>query len=206
MYEVRKEGTFRKMLPNQRCRKFCKNRKVTKPPAQSIQRIDDWEDSSSGSIVEEDRIVLTIEREANGQFSMSGKINGNPFKAMVDSGSPVTIFEIEEIKRIMKRKTLFTRQLPEDEEYVNFNKRKLNLLGYVFCQLEVGDSKMQKAKILVAERGAKSLIGRDWLNAFNYKFVSPNQNEGKPIICKITSRTTKPNKTTKPSETTKPEN
>ena len=65
---------------------------------------------------------------------------------------------------------------------------------------------MQKARILVAERGAKSLIGRYWLNAFNYKFVSPNQNEGKPIICKITSGTTKPIKTTKPSETTKPEN
>ena len=125
---------------------------------------------------------------------------------MVDSSSPVTIFEIEEIKRIMKRKTLFIRQLPEDEEYVDFNKRKLNVLGYVFCQLEVGESKMQKASILVAERGAKSLIGRDWLNAFNYKFVSPNQNEGKPIICKITSGTTKPIKTTKPSETNKPEN
>ena len=58
---------------------------------------------------------------------------------------------------------------------------------------------------MVAERGAKSLIGRDWLNAFNYKFVSPNQNEGKPIICKVTSGTTKPIITTEPSETTKPE-
>ena len=115
-------------------------------------------------MIEEDKIVLTIEGGENGQFFMSGKINGNQFKTMVDSGSPVTIltiFEIKEIKRIMKRKTLFIRQLPEDEEYVDFNKRKLNLLGYVFCQLEVGESKMQKARILVAERGAKSLIGRD---------------------------------------------
>ena len=157
-------------------------------------------------MIEEDKIVLTIEGGENGQFFMSGKINGNQFKTMVDSGSPVTIFEIEEIKRIMKRKTLFIRQLLEDDEYVDFNKRKVNLLGYVFCQLEVGESKMQKARILVAERGAKSLIGRDWLNAFNYKLVSPNQNEGKPIIFKITSGTTKPIKTTKPSETTKPEN
>ena len=152
-------------------------------------------------MIEEDKIVLTIERGENGQFFMSGKINGNQFKTMVDSGSPVTIFETEEIKKKLKRKTLFIRQLPEDEEYVDFNKRKLNLLGYVFCQLEVGESRMQKARIMVAERGAKSLIGRDWLNAFNYKFVSPIQNEGKPIICKITSGTTKPNKTTKPSET-----
>ena len=125
---------------------------------------------------------------------------------MVDSGSPVTIFEIEEIKRIMKRKTFFIRQLPEDEEYVDFNKRKLNSLGYVFCQLEVGDSKLQKAKILIAERGAKSLIGRDRLNAFNYKFVSPNQNEGKRTTCKITSGFTQPIKSDKPNKTNEPEN
>ena len=110
-------------------------------------------------MIAEDKIVISTEGGENGQFFMSGKINGNQFKTMADSGSPVTIFEIEEIKRIMKRKTLFIRQLPEDEEYVDFNKRKLNLLGYVFCQLEVGESKMQKARILVAERGAKSLIG-----------------------------------------------
>ena len=104
------------------------------------------------------------------------------------------------------KKTLFIRQLPEDEEYVDFNKRKLNLLGYIFCQLEVGDSKLQKARILIAERGAKSLIGRDWLNAFNYKFVSPNQNEGKRTICKITSGTTQPIKSDKPNKTNEPEN
>ena len=168
-----KKGHFAKCCQARGAGNFAKSRKVTTAPAQSIQRIDEWEDSRSGSMIEEDKIVLKIERGENGQFFMSVKINGNQFKTMVDSGSPVTIFEIEELKRIMKRRTLFIRQLPEDEEYVDFNKRKLNLLGYVFCQLEVGESRMQKAMILVAERGAKSLIGRDWLNAFNYKFVYP---------------------------------
>ena len=97
-------------------------------------------------MVEDDKIVLTIDCYENGQFSISGKLNGNLFKTMVDPGSPVTIFKIEDIKRIMKRKTLFIRQLPEDEEYVDFNKQKLNLLGYVFCQLEVGDSKIAKKR------------------------------------------------------------
>ena len=58
--------------------------------------------------VEDDKTVLTIDGDENRQFSMSGKINGNPFKTMVDSVSPVTIFEIEDMKRIMKRKTLNT--------------------------------------------------------------------------------------------------
>ena len=200
-----KKGHFAKCCQTKGAGKFAKSRKVIKAPPPRIQRIDEC-DRSSNSAIEDDKIVLTIDGDENGQFSMSGKINGNPFKTMVDSGSPVTIFEIEDIKRIMKRKTLFIRQLPEDEEYVDFNKRKLNLLGYVFCQLGVRDSKLQKARILVAERGAKSLIGRDWLNAFNYKFVSPNQNEGKRNICKVASGTTKPNKTDKPNKTSKPEN
>ena len=201
-----KKGHFAKCCQTRGAGNFAKSRKITKPSSQRIQRIDEWEESSSGSAIEGDKIVLKIDGDENGQFSMSGKINGNPFKTMVDSGSPVTIFEIEEIKRIMKRKTLFIRQLPEDEVYVDFNKRKLNLLGYVFCQLEVGDSKLQKARILIAERGAKSLIGRDWLNAFNYKFVSLIQNEGKRTICKITSGTTQPIKSDKPNKTNEPEN
>ena len=44
------------------------------------------------------------------------------------------------------------------------------------------------------------------MNAFNYKFVSPSQNEGKRFICKVTSGTTKPIKTAEPSETNNSEN
>ena len=97
----------------------------------------------------------------------------------------VTIFEIDDTKEIMKRKTLFIRELPEDEEYVDFNRRKLGLLGYIFSNLEVGESKLQKGRIMIAEKGAKSLIGRDWLTALNYKFVSPNQKEGNQAIYKV---------------------
>ena len=173
-----KKDHFAKCCQTKGAGNAAQSRKVVKAPAQRIQRIDECENSSSGSVVEDNKFVLTIDGDENGQFSMSGKINGNPFKTMVDSGSPVTIFEIEKIKRIMKRKTLFTRQLPEDEEHVDFNKKKLNLLGYVFCQLEVGDSKLQKVTILVAERGAKLLIGRDWLNASTI-------NSSRPIKLKV---------------------
>ena len=116
---------------------------------------------------------------------MKGKIDGNPFQTMVDSGSPVTTFAIDEIKQIMNRKTLFIRELPKDEDYVDFNKRKLQLLGYIFCHLEVGNSNLNKARILIADEGAKSLIGRDWLNTFNYKFASPTKSEGNKAIYTI---------------------
>ena len=193
-----KKGHFAKCCQT-KSSNFAKSRKVAEAP-QRIQKIDGWDETSEESITE-DNCVLTIEGDENGQFTMTGKINGNEFKAMVDSGSPVTIFAIDEIKRIMKRKVLHIRDIPKDEEYVDFNKRKLNLLGFVFCQLEVGGSKLQKARILVAPKGAKSLVGRDWLNSFNYQFVSPNQSEGKPAIYKITQNKLQPNKTEKPNET-----
>ena len=121
LHEMWKKGTLRKMLPNKRSWKFCKKQKGAKPP-QLIQRIDEWSDSENeGSLVDEEKVVLTIECDENGHFTMKGKINGNEFQTMVDSGSPVTIFEIDELKKIMKRKTLFIRELPSDEEYVDFN-------------------------------------------------------------------------------------
>ena len=185
---------------------FAKSTKVMRPPQQQIQRIDERDESSNDSTIEEDKLVLTIEGDQNGQFTMSKKINGYPFKTMVDSGSPVTIFGIDEIKKILKRKTLFIRELPESEEYVDFNKRKLR---NVFCQLEAGKSNLQKARMLVAEKGAKSLIGRDWLNAFNYRFVSPNQKEGNSAIYKVTTiyslqmKTNKTHESGKQTEVTK---
>ena len=79
----------------------------------------------------------------------------------------------------------------------------MNLLGYVFCQLEVGKSKLQKARVLVAEKGATSLTGRDWLNAFNYRFVSPNQREGNNAVFIVTTIYSLQNETNKTNETGK---
>ena len=72
---------------------------------------------------------------------------------------------------------------------MEFNKHKLQLLCYLFFHLEVGDSKLQKVRILIADKGAESLNGRDWLNAFNYKFVSSNENEGNQTINIVKSKT-----------------
>ena len=71
---------------------------------------------------------------------------------MVDSGSPVTIFEVDDIKKSWKERHYSFENYQATKK---INRRKLNLLGYIFCQLEVGNSKLQKARILVAEKGAK---------------------------------------------------
>ena len=185
-----KKGHFAKCCQTKGAGNFARSRKLAKPP-QRIQRIEEWSSSENEvSIVDEEKVVLTTQGDENGYFTTKGKINGNYFQTMVDSGSPVTIFEIDELKKILKRKTLFIRELPSEEEYLDFNRKKLNLLGYIFCHLEVGESKLHKARILIAQKGAKSLIGRDWLKAFNYKFV----------IYKTSSKPKQPSNINKQSE------
>ena len=183
LHEMWKKGTFcQKCCQTKGAGNFAKSRKVAKP----IQRIDEWSDSENeGSIVDEEKVVLTIEGDENGHFTMKGKINGNDFQTMVDLGSPVTIFEIDELKKIMKQKTLFIRELPSDEEYVDFNRKNLNFLGYIFCHLEVGESKLHKARILIAQKGAKSLIGRDWLKVSTTSLYHPTKVKVNKLFTKL---------------------
>ena len=63
---------------------------------------------------------------------------------MIDKGSPVTIFALNEIKQIMQREKLQVRQMIKGERYVDFNGKPLNLLGYVFCELQVGTNILKR--------------------------------------------------------------
>ena len=124
-----------------------------------------------GDDEDDDYMVLNVEGGNNETkpYYMEGFINGNRFKTMIDTGSPVTIFALDEIKRIMKREKLSVRQMIEGERYVDFKGKPLLLLGYVFCELQVNGSCIRKARILIARGGAKSKIGREWLTTLRYK-------------------------------------
>ena len=63
------------------------------------------------------------------------------------------------------------------ERYVDFNGKPLNLLGYVFCELQVGDQYIKKARILVTKSGTKSIIGREWLSTLKYTIAPTNKGE-----------------------------
>ena len=115
-----------------------------------MQRVDPEE---SGEEDDEDYMVLKVESESETAkpYYMEGFINGNKFKTMIDTGSPVTIFELDEIKQIMKREKLQVRPMIENGRYVDFNGKPVKLLGYVFCELQVNDSYTEKARILIAK-------------------------------------------------------
>ena len=86
--------------------------------------------SSSSSKIDEDKIVLHVEGEGSPPILIKGKINGHEFNAIIDSGSPVSIFTASDLKKILKQTTVFARPLPSTEKYVDFNRRPLRLLGY----------------------------------------------------------------------------
>ena len=89
-----------------------------------VQRVDPGE---SGEEDDEDYMVLKEESdsETSKPYYMEGFINGNKFKTMIDTGSPVPIFELNEIKQIMKREKLQVRPMIENERYVDINGKTL---------------------------------------------------------------------------------
>ena len=143
-----------------------------------VNMIEQSADQSGGSSEwDEDNIVLHVNGVGVKPFVLKGKINKQQFSTMIDSGSPITIFTKEDLCQILKTDLIFARPLPKNEEYVDYNGRPLNLVGYITVDVEVGKQKMTRARIVISRDGKKSLIGRDWLTKLNYR-LTEKQNEG----------------------------
>ena len=95
------------------------------------------------------------------------------FKAIIDTGSPVSIFTNRVVQQIIGERKLVVPDMIEDEHYVDYNKRPLKLLGYQFVRLEVAGVTVSKARVLVAPNSGKSIVGRDWLIALRYQIKQP---------------------------------
>ena len=82
------------------------------------------------------------------------------------------------------------REMIEDERYVDYKRKPLELLGYQFVRLEVEGVTVSKARVLVAPNSGKSIVGRDWLVALRYKITQPIERGD----CKVNTKTVKCNK------------
>ena len=106
------------------------------------QANDQSEDSNE---YEEDKTVLHVGGGGNQPFMMKGKINNESFTTMIDSGSPITIFTQTDQRRILKQAVIFARPLPKTEQYVDYNNKPLNLLGFTTVNVQVGKRKLKNA-------------------------------------------------------------
>ena len=114
-----------------------------------IEQTDGAEDSDTNS----DRVVLQVDGEGAAPFIMRGKMNKRDFSAMIDSGSPISIFTVKDLKSILGNQLLFAKPMPKSEMYVDYNKRPLDLLGYIHVHIKVGQKEIKRARVVIARTG-----------------------------------------------------
>ena len=142
--------------------------------------------SEDSDELEDDEMVLQVEGTGVKPFMMEGLMCGKEFKAIIDTGSPVSIFAVDELKKIIRKHWVVVRKMIDNERYVDFNRRPLPILGYMFVSVQVGKTRMSKARVLVAKKGSKSIVGRDWLKALKYNIEQPTtegENSVNSISC-----------------------
>ena len=90
-----------------------------------VQLVDQKEDEDYESIM-----VLNVERNEDlKSYYMEGLMNGNKFRTMIDSGSPITIFALDEIKQIMKRENPPGARDDQMREVCGFQRETVNSDG-----------------------------------------------------------------------------
>ena len=136
-----------------------------------VKYIEETEDEESD--VDEEQLVLKIEGKGSKPFYMEGLMCGNHFKAIINTGSPVSIFTEKDFQKMVGERKVVIREMIENERYVVYNKKPLELLAYQFVRLEVAGVTVSKASVLVAPNSGKSIVGRDWLVALRYRINPP---------------------------------
>ena len=86
--------------------------------------------------LEDDEMALQIDGEGTNPFMIEGLLCGNRCKEIIDTASPVSIFPIDELQRIVGKRRVVVRDMIDKERYVDFNKTPLPILGYMFESLQ----------------------------------------------------------------------
>ena len=139
------------------------NRKVN-----AIRTKSPWSSSEEESAEEIEILHVDRETPKNKLFVLKGKFNRKPFHALIDIGSPSTIFTKAHAEK-MFGKHFTMKPLDKDNKYVDYNSNKIEFLGAIIGQVESGAKKLDKVRALVAENGTRTVIGRDWLRGFGVK-------------------------------------
>ena len=132
--------------------------------------------SEESSEREGDNMALHVGGGGNQPFTRKGKINNQLFSAMIDSGSPITIFTQADMRNLLKVDVIFAIPMLKNEQYVDYNNKPLNLLGYTTVNVNVGKRTIKNARIVITKDGKRSLIRRDWLNQLNFEVDEVNGN------------------------------
>ena len=128
-----------------------------------LSKKTDWSSSENDSGEEVEILHIDEEkRSTNKPLVLKGRFNRKPFHALIDTGSPITIFTKAHVEKMFGKKYKL-QPLAESEKYIDYSSIKIEFLGAIIGQVEAGWKKLDKVRALVAENGARTVIGRDWL-------------------------------------------
>ena len=115
-------------------------------------------------------VVMSIRRKEEEELRVAGaklalKINGKATQAWIDSGSPISIFTIGELKRTLGACNVQLKPLdPKDEQFQDYGKNPFKFLGKVQVTLHSNEW-TSSADINVIGGCRPSIIGRDLMPA-----------------------------------------
>ena len=137
-----------------------------------------WDSDSSG-----DYVVMAIKSRRETEFKVAGarlpiKVNGKQTNVWIDSGSPISIFTIGELKLMLGTAGVNVKApATEDDEFRDYGSNPLRLLGTMDVSLEM-NGWVTNANIRVIGGSRPSIIGRDLMPNLGLQIVqkAPEEN------------------------------
>ena len=135
------------------------------------QGCEENESMTSGS---DDYMVLSIKRKKNEtELKIPGarvqvEVSGKKMWLWIDSGSPVTIFSINDLKTTLGKPNIQLQ--PSKEEFLDYNNNRINILGKVTVMMSL-NGWAAPAQVSVKSGNHQSILGRDLMGTLGLLLV-----------------------------------
>ena len=134
--------------------------------------VHSWDSSSSDG----DYMVMAIKRKRVTELKVAGaqlpiKVNGKPTRVWIDSGSPISIFTIGELRKTLGTSGVKLDNLTEeDNAFRDYGNNPLQMIGTMAVTIQSNGWKIH-ARIKVIGGNRPSIIGRDLMPQLGLQLV-----------------------------------
>ena len=136
------------------------------------------ESMTSGS---DDYMVMSIKRKKNQtELKIHGarvqvEVSGKKMWLWIDSGSPVTIFSINDLKTTLGKANIQLQ--PSKEEFLDYNNNRINILGKVAVMMSL-NGWAAPAQVSLISGNHQSILGRDLMGTLGLELVQRKKVRG----------------------------
>ena len=122
----------------------------------------------------DDYMVMSIKRKKNEtELKIPGarvqvEVSGKKMWLWIDSGSPVTIFSITDLKTTLAKANIQLQ--PSKDEFLDYNNNRINILVKVTVMISL-NSWAAPAQVSVISRNHQSILGRDLMGTLGLELV-----------------------------------